>query len=110
VTLLRKGGLAGFDDRIVVTREARATATGTGAASPCTLEPTALRDLTALASRVEGTAATTYEHPDDLVLVVQTPRGSSRLGDLDQPGRAGVVTRLFEELFPTEAAKRSLCR
>jgi hypothetical protein len=110
VTLLRKGGVAGFDDRIVVTQEGRATASGRGAGSACTLEEPALRDLTALASRVEGTAETTYEVPDDLVLVLQTPTGSSRLGDLDQPDRAAVVTGLFEELFSGEAAERSLCR
>ena len=109
VTLLRKGGVAGLDQRIVVAKDGRATATGRGAHSPCTREESAREDLTSLAQHVEGTAETTYEHPDDLVVVVQTSGGSTRLGDLDQPDRAAVVTHLFEDLFGA-SGERTVCR
>lgn len=109
VTLVRKGGVAGLDQRIVVAQDGRATATGRSAGSACTLDESAKEDLDALARGVEGTAKTTYDHPDDLVVVVQTSRGSSRLGDLDQPDRAAVVTHLFEDLFGV-SGERTVCR
>jgi hypothetical protein len=109
VTLSRKGGVAGLDQRIVVTQDGRATATGRGAGSACRLEESAKEDLDSLARGVEGTAKTSYEHPDDLVVVVQTSRGSTRLDDLDQPDRAAVVTHLFEDLFGA-SAERTVCR
>ena len=109
VTLLRKGGIAGLDQRVVVEESGRAAATGRGAGAPCTLDRPALQDLTTLASRVEGTAATTYDHPDDLVVVVQTPRGSTRIGDLEEVDGNAVVTHLFEDLFGT-TGRRTVCR
>lgn len=109
VTLLRKGGVAGLDQRVVVEESGRAAATGRGAGAPCTLDRPALQDLTTLASRVEGSAATTYANPDDLVVVVQTPRGSTRLGDLEAVDGNVVVTHLFQDLFGTTGA-RTVCR
>jgi hypothetical protein len=109
VSLLRKGGVAGFDQRVVVEESGRASATGRGAGAPCTLDRPALQHLTTLASRVEGTAATTYANPDDLVVVVQTPHGSTRLGDLEAVDGNAVVTHLFQDLFGTTGA-RTVCR
>lgn len=109
VTLLRKGGVAGLDQRVLVEESGRAAATGRGAGAPCTLDRPALQDLTTLASRVEGSAATTYANPDDLVVVVQTPRGSTRLGDLEAVDGNAVVTHLFQDLFGTTGA-RTVCR
>jgi hypothetical protein len=109
ISLLRKGGVAGLDQRVVVEESGRASATGRGAGAPCTLDRPALQDLTTLASRVKGTAATTYANPDDLVVVVQTPRGSTRLGDLEAVDGNAVVTHLFQDLFGT-TGERTVCR
>jgi hypothetical protein len=109
VTLLRKGGVAGLDQRVVVEESGRASATGRGAGQPCTLDRPALRDLTTLASRVEGSATTTYANPDDLVVVVQTSRGSTRLDDLEAVDGNAVVTHLFQDLFGT-TGQRTVCR
>jgi hypothetical protein len=109
ISVLRKGGVAGLDQRVVVDESGRASATGRGAGAPCTLDRPALQDLSALASHVKGTAATTYANPDDLVVVVQTPRGSTRLGDLEAVDGNAVVTHLFHDLFGT-TGERAVCR
>ena len=109
VSLLRKGGVAGLDQRVLVEESGRASATGRGAGAPCSLDRPALQDLTTLASRVKGAAATTYANPDDLVVVVQTPRGSTRLGDLEAVDGNAVVTHLFQDLFGT-TGERTVCR
>ena len=62
-----------------------------------------------VARPITGTATTSAAHPDDLVVVVATPRGSARLSDAELSGTASVVTTLLEDVAK-DPAQRSVCR
>jgi hypothetical protein len=113
ITLTRAGGIAGFSDRVVVTEDGRATAAatsgGTSKGDPCLLDEAALKELSALARPVTGTATTTPAHPDDLVVVLETPHGSARLTDTQLSGPASLVPTLFDDLAKAPD-ERTLCR
>jgi hypothetical protein len=109
MTLTREGGIAGFSDRVLVDKDGRVTAEGATGGSPCTLAESAVRDLTALARPLTGAATTAPAHPDDLVVVLETPHGSARLTDAQLSGPAALVTRLFDDLTKP-SGERTLCR
>ena len=68
-----------------------------------------LSRLAGVARPITGTATTSAAHPDDLVVVVATPRGSARLSDAELSGTASVVTTLLEDVAK-DPAQRSVCR
>jgi hypothetical protein len=113
ITLTRTGGIAGFADRVVVTEDGRATAAATSGATskggPCLLDEAALEELSALARPVTGTATTTPAHPDDLVVVLETPHGSARLTETQLSGPASLVPTLLGDLAKAPD-ERALCR
>lgn len=107
VTLTRQGGVAGVLQKAVVSRRGEVTLTGTGAGT-CRLEPNTLEQLSAVAGTATGTATTTPAHPDDLVVVLETPRGAKRLSDPELSGNASVVSRLLDDVLKAPA-ERTLC-
>ena len=109
LTITRTGGLAGFSDRYVVERTGsvhRDSATGP---QVCRMGEDPLSRLAGVARPITGTATTSAAHPDDLVVVVATPRGSARLSDAELSGTASVVTTLLEDVAK-DPAQRSVCR
>ena len=109
VTITRTGGLAGFSDRYVVEQTGsvhRDSATGP---QVCRMGEDPLSGLARIARPITGTATTSAAHPDDLVVVVATPRGSARLSDAELGGTASVVTTLLEDVAK-DPARRSVCR
>jgi hypothetical protein len=109
VTITRVGGLAGFSDRYVVEQTGsvhRDSATGP---QVCRMGEEPLSRLAGIAQPITGTATTSAAHPDDLVVVVTTSRGSARLSDAELSGTASVVTTLLED-GAKHPAQRSVCR
>lgn len=109
VTITRTGGLAGFSDRYVVEQTGavhRDSATGL---QVCQMGEDHLSRLARIARPITGSATTSASHPDDLVVVVTTPRGSARLSDAELSGTASVVTTLLEDVAK-DPGQRSVCR
>jgi hypothetical protein len=108
VTLTRQGGVAGVLQGAVVSRQGEVTLTGKGHDGTCHLAPKTIEQLSALARAATGTATTTPAHPDDLVVVLETPQGSKRFSDAELSGSAAVVTRLLDDVLKAPA-ERTLC-
>lgn len=108
VTLTRQGGVAGVLQGAVVSRQGEVTLTGKGDDGTCHLAPKTLDELSSVARAATGTATTTPAHPDDLVVVLETPRGSKRLSDAELSGSAAVVSRLLDDVLKAPA-ERTLC-
>lgn len=110
VTLTRQGGVAGFLQRAVVSPDGHVTLRGKDDGGACELDHDTLEQLAAVARTATGsTATTTAAHPDDLVVVLETPRGSKRLTDAELGGSASVVSRLLDDVAKAPA-ERTLCR
>jgi hypothetical protein len=124
MTLTRTGGVAGFSGSVTVAGDGRATADGPGAGEDCKLEAATLGELTSLAGSgppTSGTAtssaATSTTAPttptatmaDELVVVVESPRGTVRLTEEQLSGPGSVITQLFDDLGKPPG-ERTLCR
>lgn len=109
LTLTREGGVAGFDDRAVVATDGQVTVTAKDDSGTCDVEEDTLHQLASVARSATGTAPTTASHPDDLVVVLETPLGSRRLTDAELAGPAAVVSSLLDDVVKAPA-ERSLCR
>ena len=109
LTLTRQGGVAGLDHRAVVANDGQVTVTAKDDSGTCDVEDDTLHQLASVARSATGTAITTASHPDDLVVVLETPQGSKRLADAELAGPAAVVSRLLDDVVKAPA-ERTLCR
>jgi hypothetical protein len=75
----------------------------------CRIDEETVRDLGKATESVSGTAIATPEHPDDLVVVVTTGRGSARVTDDQLGGPMAPVRDLLADLAKAES-DRTLCR
>lgn len=100
LTISRTGGIAGFQDVLVVSGDGLVSATHRGKKQQCRLTPAAVRRLTTAVSQVPWPritpASTEPSFPDDLVTSVQSPAGGPvRLED-PQIGAGG---QIFQDLL-----------
>lgn len=106
LTITRTGGIAGFQDVVVVASDGLVSVTRKGQPPRgCRLTPNAVRLVTSAAGQVPWSRvtseSTTPAFPDDLVTLVQSPAGGPvRLED-PQAGTKGnaVFTKVFNELL-----------
>jgi hypothetical protein len=96
ITLTRTGGIAGFHDKAVIASDGAVDLTTKQGRRQCTLDPTVLAAVGGAASAITGTAATTPAHPDDLVVIVTTGRGSARVEDSVLATVSGELGRLLD--------------
>ena len=100
LTITRVGGVAGFNDVLVVTSEGLVSVTQKGNAQrQCQLTPDAAKRLTTAASQVPWPrltpGKTSAAFPDDLVTMVLSPAGGPVRVEDPQVGAAGPI---FNEL------------
>ncbi len=114
VVITRRGGIAGFSDRLTVQADGSArTSTRRGVGAPCRLTEAALKRLeqavTGLAASPPPPPTSTTRVSDELVTTVQTPAARQVLRLSDAPvGAVAVVGELVTELS-TDPGTRSLC-
>jgi hypothetical protein len=110
ITITRSGGIAGFADKVVIQENGAVAVTTKSGVSTCTLAPAALGLLEKAASEFRGTATSEQpSHPDDMVIVVASPRGSARVSDTELSGASAAVNELLNEVGrPT--SERTVCR
>jgi hypothetical protein len=109
VTIGRSGGIAGLYDTVVVDDSGAVKATTRSGSIMCRIDEETVRDLGKATESVSGTAIATPEHPDDLVVVVTTGRGSARATDDQLGGPMAPVRDLLADLAKAEP-DRTLCR
>ena len=100
LTITRTGGIAGFQDVLVVSSDGLVSVTQKGhAPRQCRLNPDAAKRLTTGAAKVPWTrltpGSTTASFPDDLTTMVLSPVGGPVRVEDPQVGAAGAV---FNEL------------
>ena len=100
LTITRVGGVAGFNDVLVVTSDGLVSVTQKGKAQrQCRLTPEAAKRLTTAASQVPWPhltpGKTTAAFPDDLITMVLSPSGGPVRVEDPQVGAAGPI---FNEL------------
>ena len=101
VTMTRTGGIAGFQDVVVVTRDGQVSLTSRGQERrQCRLTPEAADRLRTAASQVPWARLTPSSgrpsFPDDMVVMVRSPAGGPvRLED----PKVGAAGRVFQELL-----------
>ncbi|MEO8555284.1 MAG: hypothetical protein ABI474_01330 [Actinomycetota bacterium] len=109
LTITRTGGIAGFHDVLVVTKDGLVSGTQKGKAQwQCQLTPGSSARLTTAASKVPWprltTGSTSAAFPDDMVTMVVSPAGGPVRVEDPQVGAAGPV---FTELVTDLSAGRS---
>lgn len=113
LTVTRSGGVAGFQDRVIITADGQATVTSRGGpAAQCRVEATLMRSISRAAAAVDWASlpppSTQPKHPDDLVVVVSSGRFGARLEDPAVKDLAQPLTDLLNDAT-APAAQRKLC-
>ncbi len=114
LTITRSGGIAGFQDVLVVAQDGRVSLTRKGRKTrQCRLTAAEVSRVTAAAAQVPWSrvtpANTRPSFPDDLVTTVRSPAGGpARLEDPQSGGGRQVFTELLSDLTGDPAASR-LC-
>ncbi|HET8601919.1 MAG TPA: hypothetical protein VFL99_16460 [Segeticoccus sp.] len=113
LTLVRRGGIAGFHDRLRIHADGSVTFRRAGAAEQrCRLDPDLLDTLRQAAAQVRWPArtlpSTTATYADELVVVVQSPRGAARLDTPAVQALQDPLTRLLGDVS-RPAGQRELC-
>ena len=96
ITLTRTGGVAGFHDEAVIASDGAVDLTTRQGRRQCTLDPTVLAAVSTAATAITGTASMAPAHPDDLVVIVTTGRGSARIEDSTLANVSGELGRLLD--------------
>jgi len=115
VTITRTGGIAGFRDVLVVSRDGLVSVTRKGQEPRrCQLTPEAIDRLTKAASQVPWSRSTPNgthpSFPDDLVTVVLSPAGGPvRLEDPQAGAEGQIFHELLNDLMGGPATAR-MCR
>lgn len=113
LTIVRQGGIAGFDDRIRIDATGTAVVTqADGSEQRCTVDRELMRTLTSLVSGVDWPhrrlPSMSPQHPDDLVVVLHTPQGAAKLTSPAVAALEPSVRRLLNDISrPPE--QRQLC-
>ena len=109
VTIERSGGVAGFQDKVVVEDDGDVTVSTRSATFTCRVDEQTLEPLAALARSATGTSTATASHPDALTVLVRGSKGVTVLQEGDLPNTAPVVGRILADIGrPAEG--RSVCR
>lgn len=103
LTITRKGGYAGFDDRVVVEKDGRITASGRRRPEEsAVLQAEWFAQLEAAAAEVDWSALATEEpgarYPDDMVVNVQSAGTQARTEDERLGALAQLATDLVADL------------
>jgi len=112
VELTRQGGIAGFDDRLVVDGTGRVQLYQRGkVTSVCTID-SELRDrirsaVAAVDWSILPAPRTSYDYPDQMFTIVRTAAGAAHTSDPRVSAVAAPMTRLLDDV--TTGAHR-LCR
>jgi hypothetical protein len=112
LTITRTGGIAGFQDVLVVARDGMVSITRRAQARrQCRLTPDAVERLTKAASQVPWAritpASTAPSFPDDLVAMVRSPAGGPvRLEDPKVGAGGQVFNELLNDLLRGAAGSR----
>lgn len=114
LTISRTGGIAGFQDVLVVSGDGLVSATHRGRKQQCRLTPAAAKRLTTAVSQVPWSritpASTEPSFPDDLVTLLQSPAGGPvRLEDPQLGGGGQIFQDLLNDLGGNPPTAR-LCR
>jgi hypothetical protein len=114
LTVARTGGFAGFDDKLVIPADGKATLTRRQDSSRCTVDRALLATITASAAQVDWSALPakppTYEHPDDMIVAVSSAAGGvAELGDPRVSGLSAPLSKLIADAA-NPAGQRKLCR
>jgi hypothetical protein len=100
VTITRTGGIAGFQDVVVVANDGQVSVTRKGQQRQCRLTPDAVERLRTAASQIPWAritqASTQPAFPDDLVSMVRSPAGGP--ARLEDP-RVGPGGKAFQDLL-----------
>lgn len=105
ITVTRSGGVAGIHEKAVIASDGGVDLTTKDGRRQCTLDPMVLTALRHAAKAITGNASASAAHPDDLVVIVTTGRGSARVEDPALTAVSGEVSRLLD---PKQAD--SVCR
>lgn len=81
ITVTRSGGVAGIHEKAVIASDGGVDLTTKDGRRQCTLDPMVLTALRHAAKAITGRASASAAHPDDLVVIVTTGRGSARVED-----------------------------
>jgi hypothetical protein len=113
MTVTRTGGIAGFNDTLMLTADGAATMDHSGKSGKCTVDTALLGKIKAAAAKVDWRMLPAKppkaEHPDDLVLAVSAGGGTARLND----PRVKALNEPLGSLIADAAApadKRKLCK
>jgi hypothetical protein len=114
LTVTRSGGVAGFQDRVIITADGEATVTSRGAQpAQCRVEASLMRSIARAVAAVDWASlpapSTQPKHPDDLVVVVSSGGSGARLEDPAVKDLAQPVTDLLNDVS-APPAQRTLCR
>lgn len=102
ITVTRSGGVAGFNDLVVIGTDGVATVSSRGKGTVrCKLDPSLLGSLTAAAQQVDwtglGATKPTTRYPDDMIIAVSANGGTARLEDPELKPMAAPVSKLLTE-------------
>jgi hypothetical protein len=106
LVVTRTGGIAGFDDKVVIDTDGVATVSSRGKETVrCKLDQSLLASLTSAAQQVDWTALPVTKpstrHPDDMIVAVTANGKTARLEEPKlQPMTAPVSTLLTEAAIP----------
>jgi hypothetical protein len=116
LTITRTGGIAGFDDVLIVNGDGLVSVTQKGRARwQCRLTPAAASKVATAASAVPWSRLTTgstgARFPDDLVTLVQSPAGGPLRLEDPQTGAAGrVFNQLINEVPGSRRSGSGMCK
>lgn len=109
ITVRRSGGVAGFNDTVVVQRDGGAEVRTKAGSSTCTVDADTLAALADLAVQATASSGPSASHPDALTVTVSTAEGTAVLAEGNLPGTAPAVGKLLEDVGRL-AADRAVCR
>ena len=109
VTVRRIGGVAGFDDTVVVAADGSTTVTRRGETASCSVPRDVATALAATAEERRGDDRPSPTGADAVDVTIRTREGRARLDAANLPGQAPAVAGILEDLG-REPSERTVCR
>ena len=109
VSVQRIGGIAAFDDTLVVAADGSTTVTRKGTTDSCTVPREVARALARTAKELRGDDRPSPTGPDAMDVTISTRGGRARLDAANLPGQAPAVARILDDLG-REPSERTVCR
>ena len=112
LTVSRRGGIAGFDDQVVISTDGVATVSSRGKkALQCKLDPGLVTTISTAAEQVDWASLvstkSTFKHPDDMILAVTA---NGKTAPLDDPQLKPLVAPLTTLLTEATNPPGKLCK